>query len=228
MALFDIHFIIITIFDYKLSLLELIGTVSGMLCVWLTAREKVSCWPIGIVNILFFFVMFYQVQLYSDMILQIFFLIMTVYGWWKWTHPRDESENNGRNELKISTLTPLILTLVIVFSGAGVFGLGTFMKHIHELLPLYFPKAAAFPYPDAFTTIFSITANLLMTIKKRECWILWIIVDIVSFIMYFLKGINLVAIEYVIFAIIALMGWLNWTREEKSYKQGPMEEEAQI
>jgi nicotinamide mononucleotide transporter len=215
--IFDINCIFVTVSGYRLSYLELIGTVSGMLCVFLTAKEKIICWPIGIINIVFFFIMFYEVQLYSDMILQIFFLVTTVFGWWKWLHPKDKSESNKKNELKITNLSIKLFLILTFISAAGVAVLGTFMSKIHILLPALFKKAASYPYPDAFTTVFSITAQILMTYKKKDCWILWIIVDAVSTVLYLVKGINLVSIEYFIFTLIAVMGYVDWTREQKTY-----------
>ena len=119
-------------------------------------------------------------------------------------------------ELKITSLTRTALLQILTASAVGILFLGVFMMNIHHILPKYFPEKAAFPFPDAFVAILSITANLLMTIKKRECWILWVIVDAVSVLLYFLKGIYLVGIEYIIFGLIAYFGYINWTREEKS------------
>jgi nicotinamide mononucleotide transporter len=219
MNIFDINNILFTILDYPVSALELIGTIAGMLCVYLTAREKVICWPVGIVNIVFFFIMFYQVQLYSDMLLQIIFFIMTIYGWWKWTHPKNRQETNSRQELKISKLNRMELIIYLSISLLAVILNGTIMLYIHDLLPAIFPQPAAFPYADAFTTVFSLTATILMARKKIECWLLWITVDIAAVVIYFLKGINLVAIEYIIFGIIALTGFLNWKREQNTYAE---------
>jgi nicotinamide mononucleotide transporter len=64
----------------------------------LAARGKVSNYPVGLINIIFFFVVFYQVQLYSDMALQVYFFIINVYGWWKWLHPKAD-EARGKNEI---------------------------------------------------------------------------------------------------------------------------------
>ena len=221
MFLFDINSIAFSLLGYSLSYLELIGTVSGIFCVWLTAKEKVICWPVGIVNIVFFFILFYQVQLYSDMLLQFFFFVMTLYGWWKWTHPKTRELENKNKELKI---TKLSLKQIFIIAGSSVFAsilLGTLMKNIHILLPKIFPKPADMPYPDAFITIFSITANLLMTVKKIECWILWVLVDIASVFLYVAKGVNLVALEYVLFGLIAAFGFYNWRNEQKTYSLTP-------
>ncbi len=215
--LFSIDYVFIKILDYPLSLLELLGTISGLLCVYLTAREKVICWPIGIVNIVFFFIMFYQVRLYSDMILQVYFLATTIYGWWNWKNPKTKKDANKNNELKITmmSLRSILINLIIII--VATFLLGFFMSNIHTIIPQIFKDRAAFPFLDAFTTVGSINAQLLMAQKKRECWILWVIVDIVATIVYFMKGINLVAIEYIVFGIIAFTGFLSWDKTFKSY-----------
>jgi nicotinamide mononucleotide transporter len=223
MEFFDIGNIAFTILSYPVSYLELAGTAAGIACVFLTAREKVLCWPVGIVNILLFFIMFYQVQLYSDMLLQIYFLIMSFYGWWKWTHPKDAAEANKQEELKISNLTPRWLTVIVGGSLLLVIIAGTGMKDIHQVFPQLFPKPAAFPYGDAFTTVLSITATILMALKKRECWIFWVTVDTVAVLIYFIKGINLVAMEYIIFGLIALSGYINWSREQRGSRDGKAE-----
>ena len=134
MSIFNIDYTIITILNYPISFIELAGTVSGMACVYLTAKEKVICWPVGIINIIFFFIMFYQVQLYSDMMLQVIFFIMTVYGWWKWTHP-DENSSDVKDELKVSVLSQKKLMLYVSVSIALTVMVGTFMGKVHLYLP---------------------------------------------------------------------------------------------
>jgi nicotinamide mononucleotide transporter len=167
--------------------------------------------------------MFYQVRLYSDMFLQVYFLIMSFYGWWKWSHPKEKTGANKRNELKITSLTPFRLAVVVGGSLILTLLWGTAMKDIHRVFPAIFPQPAAFPYGDAFTTVFSITATILMTLKKRECWLLWITVDLVAVLIYLMKGISLVAMEYVIFGLIALSGYINWSREQRRYGEGEAE-----
>ena len=168
MIFFDIEFILFKILDYPVSLLELSGTLSGLACVYLTAREKISCWPVGIVNIIFFFILFYQVRLYSDMILQVYFFVMSIYGWWKWTHPKTQAEANEQNELKITNLTKKGWLITLLITLASTFLLGYFMGRIHLIFPTLFKEAAIFPYPDAFTTVLSIIATVVMAQKKKE------------------------------------------------------------
>jgi len=219
LGLFDLDVTLVTLLGYKLSYLELTGTVSGLACVWLTARENIWCWPVGIVNIACFFVMFFQLRLYSDMFLQVYFLATSVYGWWKWGHPRSPEEANRRNELRISLLKMKILLLLLAACLAASIGFGLFIKNIHTMLPSLFPERAAFPFADSVVAVLSVAAQFIMARKKLECWLFWIAVDALALVIYFLKGVNLVAIEYFVFGCIALYGFLGWKKEYRGYSR---------
>lgn len=216
-ALFDINHTLFTAWGYKVSPLELLGTSTGLACVWLTAREKVLCWPVGIANIVFFFVLFYQHRLYSDMFLQVYFLATSLYGWWKWTHPAP-AEENRRHELRITRLRAGRLALIAAGCAIAVAALGTLVGRLHAIVPTVFPEPAAFPYADTAVAVASVAAQFIMARKKIECWLFWIGVDILATAIYFLKGINLLAIEYAVFGCIALYGFLGWRREMRSYE----------
>jgi nicotinamide mononucleotide transporter len=216
MQLFDINFIILKILDYPLSLAELLGTLFGLWSVILAARGKVSNYPVGLINIIFFFVVFYQVRLYSDMFLQVYFFIISVYGWWKWLHPMAD-EAKGKNELKITIFNLKKNIIIPAVIAAGVAGFGTLMKNLHLLLPTVFPYPAAFPYYDSFVAVASIVAMYLLARKKLENWVLWIAVDAFCVALYYLKGIKLMSLEYLIFFFIATFGFIRWQREYKSY-----------
>src|SRR5512136_628797 len=81
---FSIQTVAFTLWGYEMSWIELLGTIFGLWSVWLTAKQKVLCWPVGIVNIFFFMLVFYQVQLYSDVVEQLYYFATTAYGWWAW------------------------------------------------------------------------------------------------------------------------------------------------
>jgi nicotinamide mononucleotide transporter len=212
MQLFDINFEVLKIFDYSLSLVEILGTLFGLWSVILAARGKVSNYPIGLINIIFFFAVFYQVQLYSDVFLQVYFFIISIYGWWKWLHPKAD-ESKGKNELRITafSLKTDIIILTIIFAGVAVFG--TLMKNLHLLLPVVFQYPAAFPYYDSFVAVASVVAMYLLARKKLENWAIWIAIDAFCIVLYYLKGIKLMSLEYLIFLIIATFGFIRWRRE---------------
>lgn len=210
--LFNIHDIFFTLFNYPMSYIEFFGTIAGGIAVWLSARANIWSWPIGIINVVLLFFLFFQVQLYPDMFLQVFFLVTNIIGWWRWAHPRKGEENN-KDELKVSyTQTKQLILL----SGVGLVGtliMGALASRLHDFLPSIFSKPSAFPYLDSFVTVMSIVTTFLMIQKKVECWILWIIIDVVATGMYFAKGIKFLGLEYLVFCFLAAFGLWNWTRE---------------
>ena len=217
MSFFDIENIFFTALGYPMSYLEFFGTIAGAIAIWLSARAIVWSWPIGIVNVVLFFFLFYQVQLYPDMFLQIFFFVTNIVGWWRWTHPR-KFEADRKHELRISYMQPRQLILIFFIGSAGTFLFGSLADNIHEILPAIFPKPSAFPYLDSFVTVMSIITTFLMINKKVESWIFWILIDVIATYMYFRKGIRFVALEYFAFCFIAAFGLWHWTREYKFYK----------
>lgn len=216
MIFFDINNIFFEVMGYPMSFLEFFGTLAGAIAIWLSAKAVVWSWPIGIINVVLFFFLFYQVQLYPDMFLQMFFFVTNLMGWWRWTHPR-KFEADRKEELRVSYMRPKQF-LFIFFAGlAGTFLFGSFAENIHELFPGIFSKPSAFPYLDSFVTVVSVITTFLMINKKIESWILWILVDVIATYMYFVKGIKFVALEYLVFCFIAAFGLWNWMREYRSY-----------
>ena len=89
MNLFSTEYILFQLGDYPVSFIELLGTFFGLLSVWWAARANILTWPAGILNEIGFFALFYQVQLYADMLLQVFFFVVTIYGWRQWRKQKE-------------------------------------------------------------------------------------------------------------------------------------------
>lgn len=204
MPWYSINNIAFEVLGYPLSYIELTGTVFGLISVYLATRSNILTWPTGIINEIAFFGLFYQVQLYSDMYLQIYFLMVTLYGWYFW-----KRKSSPNQVYQLNSKERLLLLLLIV---ASTIVSGFFVERIHLWMPVLFPSPASYPYADAFTTICSIAATILLSRKRIETWILWIVVDIVAVTLYILKGIQLVAIEYVIFLILCISGFYRWKK----------------
>jgi len=220
MKFFDIQTIFFTVLNYPMSYLEFFGTVAGAIAVWISARANVWSWPIGIINVVLLFFLFYQVQLYPDMFLQIFFFVTNILGWWRWKNPRPGEENKWR-ELKISSLSGVnrvFISLAILFF-AVLFG--AIAAQLSSWMPMIFPKPSAFPYLDSFVTVVSVVGQYLMLQKKAECWLLWILADVIATYLYFAKEIKFLGLEYLVFCFIAAYGWWNWSRELKNYNLQP-------
>jgi nicotinamide mononucleotide transporter len=207
MGFFDIDKILFTVLGYPMSYLEFFGVVTGALAVWLSAKANIWSWPIGMVSVALLFFLFYQVQLYPDMFLQVFFFITNAIGWWRWSHP-EKGEEDRNSDMPIRQL------LLVSLGGiAGTFLLGMLASNLSEWAPSVFSKPSAFPYLDSFVTVMSVFVTFLMIQKKVECWILWIIIDVVATGVYFAKGINFLGLEYLVFCFIAAFGLWNWMRE---------------
>ena len=216
MNFFNHQSIFFTALGYPMSYLEFFGTLSGALAVFLSAKANVWSWPLGIINVVLFFFLFYQVQLYPDMFLQIFFFITNLMGWWRWTNPKKEEENKEHG-LKISRIPAKSWLIFFLIGLAGTTVAGLFAKNLSLFSPILFNKPSAFPYADSFVTVMSIIATYLMVQKKMECWLVWIAVDVVASYLYFSKDIKFVGVEYVLFCFIAAFGFWNWRNEYKSY-----------
>lgn len=204
MDLFRIDTIAREVLNYPLSYIELIATVFGLISVYLASRGHILTWATGIVNEVFLFFLFFQVQLYADMMLQVYFFVVTIFGWYHWkTTPHLQS---------ITTLRPaerIVWGAAIIFIALIT---GYAFSRVHVLLPGLFPIPASYPYLDSFVMILSMAATFLLARKKIETWILWISVDVISVILFAEKKIAFLALEYLIFLGLAIYGYSHWKK----------------
>lgn len=205
MALFDINNVAFEIIGYQISYVELIGTLFGLLSVYFASRANILTWGTGIINEICLFILFFQVQLYADMFLQIYFFIVTLYGWYNW------KKKPKQNDIAMTTRRSKIWLTNTIIIGTLLSGL--LFSNIHLYLPHYFKTEAAFPYIDSFVMVLSIIATVLLAQKKIETWYLWIAVDVVCVFLFFKKGIVFLALEYLVFLGLATYGLMNWKKQ---------------
>lgn len=217
MDFFSIENIFFEAWGYKVSYLEFTGMVSGLIAVFLSARAHVWSWPVGIVNVILSFFLFYQVQLYPDMFLQSFFFATNVLGWWRWLNPFP-GEEDRKKELRVSYLNTSGIIVIAITGIGGTFIIGKFAQNLHLIAPMLFNKPTAFPYADSFIMVMSIVTTFYMIQKKVESWIIWIIVDVLATYLYFVRGLMLYSMLYFIFCFLASYGLYFWIKEHKSYK----------
>jgi nicotinamide mononucleotide transporter len=208
MEFFKISDTAFTFDGYPVSYVELTGTLFGFLSVYFASRGNILTWPTGIINEIFLLVLFFQVQLYADMFLQVYFLAITVYGWYNWqTNPKTEAV------LRMPNFKRMMLIMAIVLASVGM---GYSMQHIHQYLPDYFAVPAAYPFVDSFVMVCSIAATYLLAQKNVENWIIWIVVDLVSIALFYKKAIYFLSLEYVFFLLLASYGFYNWNQTRTS------------
>ncbi|MEH1940864.1 MAG: nicotinamide riboside transporter PnuC [Nostoc sp.] len=207
----SVNTIAFNLMGYPMSYIELLGTVFYLWSVWLISKRKILTWPVGIVSVLLYMALFYQIHLYSDMLEQVYYLIVSVYGWWRWSTPDPET---GK-VLKVRYSPPRKIVLIAAITIAVSFATGALMSQIHLLLPVIFLEKASFPYLDALTTIMSFTAMWLMTQKRIESWYYWIVVDVIGIGLYYVKEVKFIAFLYVILLVIAINGSISWLKIAK-------------
>lgn len=180
------------------SLAEIAGVVCGALGVWLTIRQHVWCWPVGILNVTLFIVVFLHARLYGAMALQVVYLALSIYGWYAWLHGA-----SGDGRLRVSNTPRRWLGgLLILATVAGVALAILLRSRTDEALPFW----------DAGTTTFSLAAQWMTTRKWLENWIVWIVVDVVYVGMYASQGLYPTAGLYAVFVVMAVLGYLEWRR----------------
>jgi nicotinamide mononucleotide transporter len=211
----SIENIAFTVIGYPMSYIELIGTILYLWSVWLIAKRRVLTWPVGIVSVLLYMALFYQIRLYSDTLEQVYYLGASVYGWLVWNKsPKDEGQVT---DVKYNNLRATIIWIVLTSIISAL--TGVLMSRIHLIFPAIFPEAASFPYLDALTTIMSFSAMWLMAQKKIESWIYWIIVDVIGIWLYFVKDVKFISLLYVILLVMAVNGLRLWHKIWKETSQ---------
>jgi nicotinamide mononucleotide transporter len=206
--LLSVDTVFFTVLGYPMSYIEFVGTVLYLWSVWLIAKRNMLTWPVGIVSVLLYMALFYQIRLYSDALEQVYYLGASVYGWWYWSRSRQEKHIVA--DVSYSSVRAGIVWIIITALLAAA--LGWVMRHIHVWAPGIFPEAASFPYLDALTTVMSLTAMWLMARRHIESWLYWIVVDIIGIGLYYVKDIKFVALLYVILLALAIRGLIDWRK----------------
>lgn len=183
--------------------LENAGVVTTVLGIWLSTRRLLICWPVVLAADVIYLVVFYRSKLYSDALLQVFFIVFTLYGWWHWWRGvREEGEVR---------VVPLHLRGWLAGIAAGAVGavlLGSLMMHV----------GAALPHLDATLTSFSLVASWWEARKYTANWWLWIVVDVVYVGEYIYKNLWPTAALYAALVALALLGLRDWRRAEEAQR----------
>ena len=210
--------IFFTILNYPMSYIEFFGTIFTAWSVYLAAKNKILTWPVGLIGIILYSFLFYQIHLYSDLLEQVYYFITTFWGWYLWSHiKRDGNSHSG--ELQVSTQTPVGNLMAVATIFGLTWALSLFMSRIHLIIPSLFPVAASYPWLDSFTTIISFVATVYLAKRKIESWYLWIIVDIIGIWLYYQKDVAFLSFLYLAFLINAFYGLAKWQQTLAKYEQ---------
>lgn len=177
--------------------LEAASFVTGAICVWLTVRESIWNFPIGLLNVATFSVVFFQSRLFADAGLQVVYFVLGVIGWRLWV-----CGGKDRTQLQISRASSLELVLIAVFVAGATLGLWRLLHY----------AGGSASFWDALTTSLSLASQWLLNRKRLESWAGWILVDAIYVPLYIFKELYLTAILYALFLVMAAIGWRAWQR----------------
>jgi nicotinamide mononucleotide transporter len=177
---------------------EVLGFISGAVCVLFVVDQNIWNFPVGIANNVFFIILFLSSRLYGDMALQIVYIFLGIIGWRQWIYG-----GANRTELHVCRASMKELLIIGCVSAAATAGLRVYFVRIHDSAPLL----------DALTTVLSLIAQYLLNGKRIENWFVWIIADAIYVGLYLQKGLFLTAVLYAVFIGMCIAGLLSWRKE---------------
>ncbi|GHC46106.1 nicotinamide riboside transporter PnuC [Ulvibacter litoralis] len=180
--------------------LEIVAVIFGFLSVWFSKENKIWVFPTGMISTAIFVYLLFKWTLLGDMMINGYYFIMSVYGWYIWTRKIDASHVTPISK----TTKKEHLYSVLIFSATLLFVF---------LVYTAFDKWNSWTaYVDTFTTAIFFVGMWLMAKRKIENWLYWIVGDIISAPLYFYKGFTFTSIQYFIFTFIAIFGYLAWKK----------------
>ena len=198
--IFDLLFSQYKTYSTTETTLEIIAVIFGFLSVWFSKQNKIWVFPTGMISTSIFVYLLLKWELLGDMMINGYYFIMSIYGWYIWTRKVDETHHtpitSTTKKEKRTSLIIFILTLIFVFV-------------VYKSFDKWDNWVA---YVDTITTAIFFVGMWLMARKKIENWIYWIIGDIISVPLYFYKGFTFTSFQYLIFTFIAIFGYLEWKR----------------
>ena len=208
-------------------LLEIIAASLGITSVIFAKKENILVFPTGIISTSIYIYLLSQWSLYGDLIINIYYTIMSIYGWYIWTRIIDKKKKKYTPISRTSKKEKLIATSIFVLASAFVI----FIYRYYNVIPnnLNFFESVNFayknltsgnlekfriavPFLDTFTTASAFVAMWLMATKKIENWTFWIATNIVSIPLYFVKGYGFTGVQYLVFLILAIQGYKQWKK----------------
>lgn len=180
-------------------LIELIAVSFGIASVIFAKSENILVFPTGIISTILYVIICYKFILFGDMLINIYYTLMSLYGWYVWSF-----KVSGKNIVITISKKDDLVKSVFIFLSTIVIISGIYV---------YFDRMSnVTDYLDTFTSAIFFTAMWLMANKKIEHWIFWIIGNLISIPLYFVKGLGFSSIQFIIFLILAIIGYMEWKK----------------
>lgn len=190
---------------------------------YLSAHQKIWCWVVGAINSALFCWIFFDARLYSDAVLQIIYIILSVVGWISWrkntaeTSPTENATSGSIPiEIRVSWLSRQELFMCLGLYILGVSALSIILSYI---------PSSWIPFFDASQTVASLLATWMITRKKIENWLIWIIVDVLYCVVFCIKAQWWSAALNIVFTAMAVRGFFLWKSDYARFHQGELTED---
>ena len=189
------------------TLLEFVAVVAGIVSVWFSKKENIWVYPTGLINTVAFVYISIKGQLFGEASVNIFYTIMSIYGWILWA--KKDQQNQQVLVIKYSSVKEWLQHLLCFAAFyIAIYTALTYLQN-REFAPHAMPAA------DAFASASAYTGMLLMARKKVESWLWWIVTNIASIPLYFVKGYVFTSFQFIVLLVMAFMGWAAWHKKAK-------------
>ena len=189
---------------------EIISLITGLIYLFFSIRQNIWLWPVGILASVYAIIVFYHSQLYADMSLNVYYVLVSIYGWYHWLVRKDNAKHSS---IKIITLKVRDWIVYLVIVGVLTIGFAELLIHVPQKIGI---KPSSVPWWDAFLTASSIVATWMLARKILEQWLWWIVIDGISIWMLIYKELYFMAALFVVYTFMAVIGYIEW---KKDYQQ---------
>lgn len=183
--------------------IELMAAALGLIAIYLQIKQKVWYWPVSIVLVSLYIIVYIRAKLYADMSLQVYYLVISFYGWYHWLFGKREDPGE---KLPVSFVTKKLSFILLLASIAFFIIISAILVNFTD---------SDLPYWDAFTTALSFVATWMLARKIIENWLVWIIVDAVSVGIYIYKGLYPTTVLFTVLTILAVVGYRAWLKDAR-------------
>nr|WP_319570677.1 nicotinamide riboside transporter PnuC [uncultured Draconibacterium sp.] len=185
--------------------IEILGAILGLAYIFFSIKQHILTWPTGLLTSALYVVVFFNARLYADMGLQVYYVIISIYGWYFWLSGKKQ------NEKKVGVRsTRKILWLKLAVVSIALYALLLFILSNYTNSDV--------PHMDSVTTALSIVATWMLARKYIEHWLLWIFIDGFSAGLYIYKGLWATVILFIVYTVMALLGYIEWRKDLKNFE----------
>lgn len=183
-----------------MDFIEIFGAITGLIYLYFEVKQKIWLWPLGIITSSFYIYIFFTSKFYADMGLQVYYLIISIYGWYHWLHGNNKTQ---KEELSITRIKPKTIFATSCITVLLFVALYQILSKLTD---------SPIPIGDAFTTALSITATWMLAQKIIEHWYLWVVINAVSLALYIYKGLYPTSVLFLFYTVMSVVGYFQWKK----------------